>query len=96
MRLRSILRKRQSKRGRGRGSDPQRWLSRYFADLGLYLLTAAHGQACQSAMRRRPTNWKAGAEGPPVRFGGRGGRHQRAFSTPIGSLQGVGASRKAA
>ncbi len=33
-RLRSILRKRQKKRGRGRGSDHQRWPNAYFADLG--------------------------------------------------------------
>jgi RNA-directed DNA polymerase len=35
MRLRSILRKRQGKRGRGRGSDHQRWPNAFFADHGL-------------------------------------------------------------
>jgi RNA-directed DNA polymerase len=35
MRLRSILRKRQKKRGRGRGSDHQRWPNAFFADQGL-------------------------------------------------------------
>ncbi|MGO9916430.1 MAG: group II intron reverse transcriptase/maturase [Isosphaeraceae bacterium] len=50
-RLRSILRKRQKKRGRGRGSDHQRWPNAYFADLGLYSLKAAHGLACQSSLR---------------------------------------------
>ncbi len=50
-RLRSILRKRQKKRGRGRGSDHQRWPNAYFADLGLYSLKAAHRLACQSSSR---------------------------------------------
>jgi hypothetical protein len=48
MRLRSILRKRQKKKGRGRGSDHQRWPNAYFAAMGLYSLTAAHRTACQS------------------------------------------------
>lgn len=52
MRLRSILRKRHGKRGRGRGSDHQRWPNRYFAELGLFSLTQAHALACQSAARR--------------------------------------------
>jgi RNA-directed DNA polymerase len=47
-RLRSILRKRQGRRGRGRGADHQRWPNQYFADLGLYSLQAAHGRLCQS------------------------------------------------
>jgi RNA-directed DNA polymerase len=52
MRLRSILRKRQHKRGRGRGSDHRRWPNRYFAEMGLYSLVAAHRLACQSANKR--------------------------------------------
>jgi RNA-directed DNA polymerase len=51
MRLRSILRKRQKKRGRGRGSDHQRWPNAYFAKLGLYNLKAAHVVASQSSPR---------------------------------------------
>ncbi len=39
MRLRSILRKRQKKRGRGRGSDHQRWPNAYFHRLGLFSMT---------------------------------------------------------
>jgi RNA-directed DNA polymerase len=50
-RLRSILRKRQGKRGRGRGSDHQRWPNAYFAALGLYSLKAAHELVCQSSQR---------------------------------------------
>jgi len=50
-RLRSILRKRQKKRGRGRGSDHQRWPNAYFADLGLYSLKAAHELTCQPSSR---------------------------------------------
>jgi RNA-directed DNA polymerase len=51
MRLRSILRRRQGRRGRGRGSDHHRWRNAYFAKHGLYSLTAAHAMACQSSLR---------------------------------------------
>jgi RNA-directed DNA polymerase len=50
MRLRSILRKRAGRRGRGRGADHQRWPNRYFAEQGLYSLVTAHVQACQSPL----------------------------------------------
>jgi len=50
-RLRGILRKRRGGRGRGRGSDHQRWPNRYFADLGLFSLKAAHRSASQSSRR---------------------------------------------
>lgn len=50
-RLRSILRKRQGKRGRGRGSDHQRWPNAYFANCGLFSLVTAHKKACQSLLR---------------------------------------------
>ena len=46
-RLRSILRKRAGRRGRGRGADHQRWPNVYFADLGLYSLKTAHGRLSQ-------------------------------------------------
>lgn len=51
MRLRSILRKRSKRRGRGRGMDHHRWPNAYFAGLGLYSLVAAHAKACQSSRR---------------------------------------------
>jgi len=51
MRLRSILRKHQKKRGRGRGSDHQRWPNAYFAELGLFSLERAHVSVSQSALR---------------------------------------------
>lgn len=51
MRLRSILRKRRGRRGRGRGPDHQRWSNDFFAKQGLYSLTTAHALACQSARR---------------------------------------------
>lgn len=68
MRLRSILRKRSGRRGRGRGWDHRRWPNRYFAKHGLYRLTAAHELACQSS-RRRPIDRRAGCGKPacPVR-----------------------------
>lgn len=51
MRLRSVLRKHQKKRGRGRGSDHQRWPNAYFAELGLFSLETAHVSVSQSALR---------------------------------------------
>jgi RNA-directed DNA polymerase len=47
-RLRSILRKRAGRRGRGRGADHQRYRNQYFADHGLFSLHAAHGWLSQS------------------------------------------------
>lgn len=44
MRLRSILRKRAGRHGRGHGMDHNRWPNKYFADLGLYSLWSAHGR----------------------------------------------------
>ena len=48
MRLRSILRKRHGGKGRGRGADHQRWPNAYFANRGLFTVTAAHALDCQS------------------------------------------------
>lgn len=45
MRLRSILRKRMKRRGRGRGSDHQRWPNDYFAKLGLFSMYTARVEA---------------------------------------------------
>ena len=45
MRLRSVLRKRRGGRGRGRGSDHQRWPNRFFAEHELFSLTAARAAA---------------------------------------------------
>lgn len=50
-RLRSILRKRSKRNGEGRGLDHQRWPNRYFAEHGLFSLTAAHATAVQSSRR---------------------------------------------
>lgn len=47
MRLRSILRKREGKRGRGRGSDHQRWPNAYFAEMGLFSMLTAYRAASQ-------------------------------------------------
>ncbi len=47
MRLRSILRKRRDRRGRGRGSYHQHWPNAYFAQMGLFSLEQAHIKACQ-------------------------------------------------
>jgi RNA-directed DNA polymerase len=51
MRLRSILRKRAGRKGRGRGWDHHRWKNSFFAEQGLFSLTAAHALACQSSRK---------------------------------------------
>jgi RNA-directed DNA polymerase len=51
MRLRSILRKRHKRRGRGRGNDHNRWPNAYFWDLGLFSLVAARKSCNPSALR---------------------------------------------
>jgi RNA-directed DNA polymerase len=51
MRLRSLLRKRMGRRGRGRGRDHQRWPNAFFAAHGLFCLTTAHALARQSVHR---------------------------------------------
>ena len=48
MRLRSILRKRHGRRGRGRGADHQRWPNAFFTAQGLFSLTTAQALARQS------------------------------------------------
>jgi len=50
-RLRSILRKRHRRRGRGRGLDHQRWPNVYFVEQGLYSLVTAHVRLVQSSRR---------------------------------------------
>jgi RNA-directed DNA polymerase len=51
MRLRSILRKRRGREGRGRGRDHQLWPNAFFAERGLFSLVMAHALACQSSRR---------------------------------------------
>jgi RNA-directed DNA polymerase len=48
-RLRSILRRRLHKKGRGRGIDNQRWPNAYFSTVGLFSLKQAHAAACRSS-----------------------------------------------
>jgi len=47
MRLRSILRRRAGRKGRGRGLDHHRWPNAYFAEHGLPSLAAAHAFDCK-------------------------------------------------
>jgi RNA-directed DNA polymerase len=51
MRLRSILRKRSGRKGRGRGADHQRWPNAFFAGHGSFSLKAAHASAGQPSRR---------------------------------------------
>lgn len=48
MRLRSLLRRRQGKRGRGRGDDHKLWPNAFFAEQGLFSLCTAQVHALQS------------------------------------------------
>ena len=50
-RLRSILRKRCRRKGRGRGADYQRWPNAYFEAQGLFSFVAAAASKGQSSMR---------------------------------------------
>ncbi|MFO0869294.1 MAG: reverse transcriptase domain-containing protein [Pirellulales bacterium] len=50
MRLRSILRKRAGRRGRGHGLDHHRYPNAYFAKQGLFSMTTAHAQECQPCL----------------------------------------------
>jgi RNA-directed DNA polymerase len=51
MRLRSIMRRRAGRKGRGRGGDHQRWPNAFFAKRGLFSLRLASAAARQSARR---------------------------------------------
>jgi RNA-directed DNA polymerase len=51
MRLRSILRKRHGRNGRGRGSDHQRWPNDFFSKHRLFSLELARAVACRSSLR---------------------------------------------
>jgi len=51
MRLRSILRKRHGRKGRGGGYDHRRWPNAYFSAQGLFSLATAHATLCQSSCR---------------------------------------------
>jgi RNA-directed DNA polymerase len=50
-RLRSILRKRSKRRGRGRGLDHHRWPNAFFTAQGLHSLVAARAAVLQSSLR---------------------------------------------
>jgi len=49
MRLRSILRRRAGRKGRGRGWDHRRWPNAFFAKQGLFSMAQAHALARQSS-----------------------------------------------
>jgi len=51
MRLRSILRKRTGRRGRGRGKDHQQWPNQFFEEHRLFSLKTAHVSYSQSCFR---------------------------------------------
>ena len=51
MRLRSLLRQRAGRKGRGRGWDHNRWPNAFFAEQGLFSLDEAHARARQPSSR---------------------------------------------
>lgn len=51
MRLRSILRTRQGREGRGRGADHHRWPNTFFTEHGLFSITAARASLSPSSKR---------------------------------------------
>jgi RNA-directed DNA polymerase len=51
MRLRSVQRKHEGRKGRGRGTDHNRWPNAFFRDLGLFFLVQAHQSLGQSSRR---------------------------------------------
>lgn len=51
MRLRSILRKRSKRKGRGRGSDHQRWPNAFFTEHGLFSCVAARAELVNPCKR---------------------------------------------
>ncbi len=51
MRLRSILRRRQGRKGCGRGKDHHRWPNTFFAEQGLFSFITAYAQIRQSSRR---------------------------------------------
>ena len=59
MRLRSILRHRQKRKGRSRGLDHNRWPNAFFAEQGLFSLTAAYAQTV-NPLGGKTTNRRAG------------------------------------
>jgi hypothetical protein len=46
-RVRSILRKNEGQRGKGRGNDQIKWTNAYFERPGFYSLEKAHAQLCK-------------------------------------------------
>jgi len=52
MRLRSILRRWRGRRGRGHGSDHQRWPNAYFTERGLFSLVTAHAHTVGQSSSR--------------------------------------------
>ena len=82
-RLRSILRNRNERRGRGGGLDHQRWPSALFAEQGLVQSGGGPCLGPSILSEVRPSTGGPDAGDSQVRFGGRGGPNQWAYSTPI-------------
>ncbi len=82
MRLRSILRRNQGKRGRGRGSDHQRWPNVFFAERGLFSRRAPMRRFVSPVGGEPPTGEPCAGE-PHARFGGGRDREYNRFFLPL-------------
>ena len=70
-RLRTILRRRQHRRGLARGADHQRWPNAFFQQMGLFTMFEAYRLLAHPVSLRPPTG-EPDAGDLHVRFGGRG------------------------
>ena len=84
MRLRSILRKRRGGKGRGHGSDHQRWPNRSFSKLGLFCLLDAH--ELEMASLRNGANYSLVSRMREIRLSGSEGVQSNAPSIPLLAL----------
>jgi len=82
-RLRSILRRRQGKRGCGRGSDHQRWKKLLLRQTRALQSGHSPSRGRSILFEVKPSTGEPDAGDPQVRFGGRGDRIQSVLPTPI-------------
>ena len=68
-----------------RDGDFHRWRNAFFAEHGLFSLVERPWLGLSILTEVKPSTGEPDAGEPPVRFGGRGGRNQSAFPTPIKS-----------
>ena len=83
MRLRSILRRRQGRRGRGRGAGPSALAEGLLCQAWVVLSGRCPCCGLSILVEVKPPTGEPDAGEPPVRFGGRGERDHSVLPTPI-------------